>query len=224
METLLGGRRVKLNSGLRLDKVKIKIMTKENDNAIAKIFEGYKGGDDMPLAGYATLFGVYNIAILVMLLNEKPRREKWLDDINLTDILLLGVATYKISRVISSDRITAPLRAPFMEYIEPDGASEVKEKVRGKGLQRAVGDLLALPVLFRLVGRRRARHGFDRQTENDPFCVQNIRRRRARRCFSARLRSFERERKIESVGELKTHLTRSWFLARETGDSIKPRA
>ena len=121
------------------------IMTKENDNAIAKIFEGYKGGDEMPLAGYATLFGVYNIAILVMLLSEKPRKEKWLDDINLTDILLLGVATYKISRVISSDRVTSPLRAPFMEYIEPDGASEVKEKVRGKGLQRAVGDLLHCP-------------------------------------------------------------------------------
>ncbi len=120
-------------------------MTKENNNAIAKIFEGYKGGDEMPLAGYATLFGVYNSAILAMLLTEKTPGEKSLDDINLTDILLLGVATYKISRVISSDRVTSPLRAPFMEYIEPDGASEVKEKVRGTGLQRAVGDLLHCP-------------------------------------------------------------------------------
>ncbi len=120
-------------------------MTKENNNAIAKIFEGYKGGDEMPLAGYATLFGVYNSAILAMLLTEKTPGEKSLDDINLTDILLLGVATYKISRIISSDRVTSPLRAPFMEYIEPDGASEVKEKVRGTGLQRAVGDLLHCP-------------------------------------------------------------------------------
>jgi len=80
-----------------------------------------------------------------MLLTEKTPGEKSLDDINLTDILLLGVATYKISRIISSDRVTSPLRAPFMEYIEPDGASEVKEKVRGTGLQRAVGDLLHCP-------------------------------------------------------------------------------
>ena len=120
-------------------------MKKENKNALTEIFEGYKGGDEMPLAGYATLFGVYNIAILVMLLTEKTPDEKWLDDISLTDILLLSVATYKISRVVASDRITSPLRAPFMEYIEPDGASEVKEKVRGTGFQRAVGDLLHCP-------------------------------------------------------------------------------
>jgi hypothetical protein len=43
--------------------------------------------------------------------------------------VLLGVATYKLSRLISSDRVTSPLRAPFVEYVEPAGASEVKEKV-----------------------------------------------------------------------------------------------
>ncbi len=120
-------------------------MKKGNDNAISQIFEGYKGGEEMPLAGYATLFGVYNIAILVMLLSERSPRERWRDNISLTDILLLSVATYKISRVVSSDRVTSPLRAPFMEYIEPNGASEVKEKVRGTGMQRAVGDLLHCP-------------------------------------------------------------------------------
>ena len=120
-------------------------MTKENNNAIAKIFEGYKGGDEMPLAGYATLFGVYNSAILAMLLMEKNSDQVSPDDISLSDVLLLGVATYKLSRVISSDRVTSPLRAPFMEYIEPAGTSEVKEKVRGTGLQRAVGDLLHCP-------------------------------------------------------------------------------
>ena len=45
------------------------------------------------------------------------------------DLLLLGIATYKLSRLISSDRVTSPLRAPFVEYVEPAGASEVKEKV-----------------------------------------------------------------------------------------------
>lgn len=61
------------------------------------------------------------------------------------DLLLLGIATYKLSRLISSDRVTSPLRAPFVEYVEPAGASEVKEKVRGTGLQRAIGDLLTCP-------------------------------------------------------------------------------
>ena len=119
-------------------------------SAIAEIFEGYKGGEEMPLAGYATLFSVYNIAILTMLLAEKAPEKKWQDDIDWKDILLLSVATYKVSRIISSDRVTAPLRAPFMEYIEPNGASEVKEKVRGTGLQRAVGDLLHCPFCLGL--------------------------------------------------------------------------
>jgi len=59
--------------------------------------------------------------------------------------VLLSLSTYKLSRIISKDRVTSPLRAPFTEYEGPAGASEVKEKVRGDGMQRAVGDLLTCP-------------------------------------------------------------------------------
>jgi hypothetical protein len=50
-----------------------------------------------------------------------------------------------LSRTIARDRVTSPLRAPFTEYVEPAGQSEIKEKVRGRGMQRAVGDLLTCP-------------------------------------------------------------------------------
>jgi len=37
------------------------------------------------------------------------------------------------------------LRAPFTRYKESAGAGEVNEEARGKGMQRALGDLLTCP-------------------------------------------------------------------------------
>ena len=110
-----------------------------------EIFAGYKGGEEMPLAGYAALLGIYNAAFLALLLAAQNSEDGLPERINLTDLVLLSAATHKISRVIAKDRVTSPLRAPFTEYIEPAGESEIKEKVRGTGMRRAVGDLLTCP-------------------------------------------------------------------------------
>jgi hypothetical protein len=58
---------------------------------------------------------------------------------------MLGIATHKIGRIITRDWVTSPLRAPFVEYVESEGGGEVKERSRGTGIQRAVGDLLTCP-------------------------------------------------------------------------------
>lgn len=58
------------------------------------------------------------------------------------DIVLLGAATHKLTRIISRERIAIPLRAPFTEYEGKDGAGLVKEHPRGPGLRRAIGNLL----------------------------------------------------------------------------------
>ncbi len=112
---------------------------------VAQIFDGYKGGEEMPLAGYAIVMGTYNAAFAALLLAAKQSKRELPERISYGDLALLSIATYKLSRLISSDRVTSPLRAPFVEYVEPAGASEVKEKVRGTGMQRAVGDLLTCP-------------------------------------------------------------------------------
>lgn len=123
----------------------------EENNAIRKndgdqsIFAGYKGGAEMPLAGYATLVGVYNAAFAMMLLAARRSGRDLPEKIHFSDLILLGVATHKLGRIITKDWVTSPLRAPFTEYKESEGGGEVKEKSRGKGLQRAVGDLLTCP-------------------------------------------------------------------------------
>jgi len=47
--------------------------------------------------------------------------------------------------VVAKDRITGALRAPFVHCKRSAGAGEVKEEPRGRGLQRAVGELISCP-------------------------------------------------------------------------------
>ena len=106
---------------------------------IAKeIAEGYKG-QDSPLGGYAVLMGIYGLTMAGFLIAQ--RRSRRAASIGVGDLLLLGVATHKTSRLITKDSVTAPIRAAFTEYKESTGANEVSEKPRGKGFQQAVGQL-----------------------------------------------------------------------------------
>ena len=98
---------------------------------------------EMPLEGYATLLVAYG-AIFGGLLGALSSRAD-ASAPRAGDIAMLGIATHKIGRIITKDWVTSPLRAPFVEYIESAGGGEVNERSRGRGLQRAVGDLLTCP-------------------------------------------------------------------------------
>lgn len=60
-------------------------------------------------------------------------------------MLIIGIATHKLSRLIAKDRVTSFLRAPFTRYQGPAGQGEVDEEPRGTGLRRATGELLVCP-------------------------------------------------------------------------------
>lgn len=99
--------------------------------------------DEMPLQGYAALLGAY-VAIFGPLFGLLSSRRNG-PRASVADILLFGIATHKIGRIITKDWVTSPIRAPFTEYVESSGGGEVDERSRGEGLQRAVGDLLTCP-------------------------------------------------------------------------------
>ena len=61
------------------------------------------------------------------------------------DALTMGMAAHKLSRLITKDRVTSFLRAPFVHYKERDGHGEVSEEPRGEGLRKAIGELLVCP-------------------------------------------------------------------------------
>lgn len=97
--------------------------------------------DDLPLGGYAFMMGVYATAFGSLTL-AAARAGKLPLRISSRDVALLGVATHKLTQIISRERITMPLRAPFTQYEGKDGAGLVREHARGPGLRRAIGNLL----------------------------------------------------------------------------------
>lgn len=98
-----------------------------------------------PLSSYLILMGTYVGALAVGGMIMKRRRRYPPEDMRVKDVVMLGVATQKVSRILTQERVTSSLRAPFTELEGPAGAGEVSEHARGHGLRRAVGDLVVCP-------------------------------------------------------------------------------
>jgi hypothetical protein len=86
-----------------------------------------------------TLFNAVFAGVLVAARRRLPLR------LSPTDLGLLAVATFKLSRLVTKDRVTAGVRAPFTQYEGEGGPAEVEESPRGHGLRRAIGELIACP-------------------------------------------------------------------------------
>ncbi len=110
-------------------------------------FAGYGNQDneEHPLAGYASLMGLYNALFAAGLVLAHRTGRKLPERFALIDLLLLAVATFRLSRLISKDSVTSALRAPFTQFQEPAGSGEVNESPRGSGFRKAVGELLTCP-------------------------------------------------------------------------------
>jgi hypothetical protein len=106
---------------------------------------GYAPGQDIPLGGYALLAAVFNGGVAAYALQQRRAGRGWPRRIAAGDLALLAAATYKLSRIITKDRVTSFLRSPFTRYDGEAGPSEVSEQPRGRGVRRAVGELLVCP-------------------------------------------------------------------------------
>jgi hypothetical protein len=98
-----------------------------------------------PFRSYAALAAVFNAAMAAGVAGSRRGGRDLPERIATRDIVLSGIATHKLSRLISKDKITAFVRAPFTEYQEPGGAAEVEERPRGEGWRRTLGELLVCP-------------------------------------------------------------------------------
>jgi hypothetical protein len=111
--------------------------------AAARAVEAYAGdaADQIPIGGYATMMGIF-LGAFATLAAAAHKAQVLPARIPATDIVLLGVATHKLTRIVARDRVTIPLRVPFTHYEGSDGAGQVREEPRGRGIQRAIGGLL----------------------------------------------------------------------------------
>jgi hypothetical protein len=62
-----------------------------------------------------------------------------------SDVVLIGLGTFKLSRLVAKEKVLTPVRAPFVEGAEEGIGSEVNSQPGGTGVRRAVGELLTCP-------------------------------------------------------------------------------
>jgi hypothetical protein len=125
-------------------------MKDEDMQPVKDVFEGYgdEAPDDRPLGAYAGLGALFGAEFALFLVAVKRTGRALPERIEARDLLLLGVATHKIARIVTKEMITSPLRAPFTQYKGPAGAGEINESTRGTGLRHAIGELLTCPFCF----------------------------------------------------------------------------
>lgn len=100
---------------------------------------------ERPLLGYLALSSLYAAACASFGAWMHGSGRRLPERIAPSDIALISVATHKASRLIAKDRVTSGVRAPFTRFQGDAGHAEVDEAARGRGLRRAIGELLICP-------------------------------------------------------------------------------
>jgi len=106
----------------------------------------YPAEDTRPLGGHIALVSLFGGGVAAAAYGQRRSGRPLPERVPAGDLVLMSIATYKLSRLIAKDRITSFIRRPFTRYIgESERPSEVTEEARGTGLQRAIGELLICP-------------------------------------------------------------------------------
>ncbi|MFN2617644.1 MAG: DUF1360 domain-containing protein [Thermoleophilaceae bacterium] len=114
-------------------------------------FSGYAEPQERPpLGSYAAFAALFNVGLAGALAAARASGRELPERIGPGDVVLLGTASHKISRLVSKDKVTSFARAPFTRYQEPGGPGEVEERPRGSGMRRAIGEMLVCPYCLGL--------------------------------------------------------------------------
>ncbi len=108
--------------------------------------EAYAGGNARPLGGYVAVLLVYGavvaVATVAALVTGRTLPTRW----RVQDLITVTLGTHKLSRTLTKDAVTSPLRAPFTRYAGTGGPAELNEEVRNDSQWRhSLGELLTCP-------------------------------------------------------------------------------
>jgi hypothetical protein len=114
---------------------------------LTRLRRSYAPHEHRPLDGYVAAMGSFGVLAAALAAVVKATGRPLPERPSLGDVALISIATHKLSRLISKDSVTSPLRAPFTEYKRPNGGAEVGEEVRDQGsmLRHAIGELISCP-------------------------------------------------------------------------------
>lgn len=111
---------------------------------------GHSPDQERPLGGYAVLTGTFLGAAGGFAAWLRASGRELPERVPAGDLALMTVATHKASRLIAKDRVTSSVRAPFTRFQRDAGPGEVDEAARGRGLRRAIGELIVCPYCLGL--------------------------------------------------------------------------
>jgi hypothetical protein len=108
--------------------------------------EPYDRSGQTDLHGYAGSMAAYAGLVGLALCAGRLTGRELPDRSHLTDVLVGGLATHKLSRLVARGSVTSPLRAPFAEHDRATGAAEHVDSARGSsGVRHTVGELITCP-------------------------------------------------------------------------------
>lgn len=103
-----------------------------------------------PFLPYLVFMSIFGTLVSTALLIARRQGRELPAKIGAGELMLVGTASHKLSRLISKDKVTSPVRAPFTELEGKGGPAELEERSRGKGFQKAIGELLICPYCLGL--------------------------------------------------------------------------
>jgi len=108
--------------------------------------DAYRGDNPRPLGGYLAVLASYSLVVaaatVLAVVSGRRLPTRW----RVQDLVTVTLGTHKLSRTLTKDAVTSPLRAPFTRYAGSGGPAEVKEEVRRESsLQHSLGELLTCP-------------------------------------------------------------------------------
>jgi hypothetical protein len=111
-----------------------------------RVAREYDPDGEVNLAGFSGSMATYGAGVVGLLGLARATGSELPERYSLPDLVVGGIATHKLSRLLTKSSIASPVRAPFTEFQGPAGSSEHHESPRGThGVRHTVGELLTCP-------------------------------------------------------------------------------
>jgi hypothetical protein len=114
---------------------------------VTDVGRAYSPHEHRPLDGYLVAMGAFGVLGTSLAVGARLLGRAAPERPSLADVLLVSVATHKLSRLLAKDAVMSPLRAPVARYSGPAGAAELNEEVRDEGstVRHGLGELMTCP-------------------------------------------------------------------------------
>lgn len=94
----------------------------------------------------STKIGIIAFFLSMLGIASLLKRDENPTQISALDFAMLGLATFRMGRMIAFDRVADPLRAPFTQVVPDDSGAGEQVVAKGRGPREVIGELLSCPI------------------------------------------------------------------------------